>query len=127
METHSLHILVVEDSQVNQMVAKKLLEKLGCTCKMARNGQEALDMLETSEAFDLILMDCMMPIMDGLEASEKIRASGQSYAGIPIIAFTASTSESDKIACKSAGMDDFLDKPITLAGLSEKLALWTRC
>ncbi|WOG28373.1 response regulator [Endozoicomonas sp. 8E] len=125
-ETYNLHILVVEDSQVNQMVVKKLLEKLGCTCKVAENGQEALDTLETSEAFDLILMDCMMPIMDGLEATEKIRASGQHYAGIPVIAFTANTSESDQLACKSAGMDDFLDKPVSLACLSEKLALWTQ-
>ncbi|KEQ18389.1 response regulator [Endozoicomonas numazuensis] len=125
-EAYNLHILVVEDNKVNQMVARKLLEKLGCTCKVAENGLEALEVLETSEAFDLILMDCMMPVMDGLEATEKIRASGQSYASIPIVAFTANAMESDQIACKSAGMNDFLVKPVTLTLLSEKLALWIR-
>ena len=125
-ENYNLHILVVEDNQVNQMVARKLLEKLSCTCKVAENGQEALEILGTSEIFDLILMDCMMPIMDGLEATENIRASGQSFASIPIIAFTANAMESDQIACKAAGMDDFLDKPVTLARLSEKLAPWVK-
>ncbi|WP_062267779.1 response regulator [Endozoicomonas arenosclerae] len=125
-EAYNLHILVVEDNQVNQMVARKLLEKLGCTCEVAENGQEALDVLDSEKSFDLILMDCMMPVMDGLEATEKIRASGQNYANIPIIAFTANAMESDQIACKSAGMNDFMDKPVTVAKMSETLARWVK-
>ena len=119
-----LHILVAEDNQVNQMVARKLLEKLGCTCVVAGNGQKALDILESGEAFDLILMDCMMPILDGLEATREIRASKKPYADIPVIAFTANAMDSDKEACEKAGMNDFLDKPVTIARMTKALQRW---
>ncbi len=120
-----LHVLVAEDNQVNQMVARKLLEKLGCSCAIAENGQECILMLAQDD-YDLILMDCMMPELDGMEATRRIRASGSHCANIPIIAFTANAMESDQQACDDAGMDDFIDKPVNLERMSELLAKWAR-
>lgn len=122
-DSFNLHILVAEDNSVNQMVARKLLEKLGCTCVIAENGEKAIEQLG-KESFDLILMDCMMPIMDGQEATRQIRASGSAYSDIPIIAFTANAMESDQLACKAAGMNDFLDKPVTIDRLKEMIGRW---
>ena len=119
-----LHILVAEDNPVNQMVARKLLEKLGCSVVLVDDGQKATQTV-SQEAFDLILMDCMMPVMDGYEATKVIRSSGESYAGIPIIAFTANTMEEDQLACQQAGMDDFIDKPVTVDKISKLLQRWS--
>lgn len=119
-----LHILVAEDNPVNQMVARKLLEKLGCSVVLVDDGQKATEAV-SQEAFDLVLMDCMMPVMDGYEATKAIRNSGESYAGIPIIAFTANTMEEDQLACQQAGMDDFIDKPVTIDKMSKLLQRWS--
>ena len=100
-------VLLVEDNKVNQAVARKLLEKQGCKVTIANHGVEALDALH-SGSFDLILMDCQMPIMDGFEATRKIRQSGNA---IPIIALTANAQNSDRDACIQAGMNDFMSKP----------------
>ena len=115
-----LHVLVAEDNQLNQMVAKKMLEKLGCTCVIVADGSECLRQLE-GESFDIILMDCMMPKLDGLEATRQIRASGTRYAGIPVIAFSASTTEEDRKTYHDAGMNDCIDKPVTMDRLTEVL------
>ncbi len=123
IEPLGLHILVAEDNPVNQMVATKLLSKLGCTTKVANNGAEAIERLQ-DEKFDLILMDCMMPELDGYEATRRIRATDNDYAKIPIIAFTANAMQSDQQACTDAGMDDFLDKPVTLARMQATLTRW---
>lgn len=114
----SANILLVEDNQVNQTVARKLLQKQGCTVTIANDGVEALDKLYSGD-FDLILMDCQMPIMDGFEATRKIRQSGND---IPIIALTANAQNSDRDACLEAGMNDFLSKPFDPRRLYELIS-----
>ena len=118
-----LHILVAEDNRMNQIVARKVLDKLGCTYVIANDGVECLDYLP-KHPFDIILMDCMMPNMDGLEATRNIRASGAAYANIPIIAFTASAMASDHKAYLDAGMDGYLDKPVDLKRITDVLSEW---
>ena len=101
------NVLLVEDNRVNQMVARKVLEKIGCTVTIANNGAEALDQMKASD-FDIVLMDCQMPIMDGLTATAKIRETDVST---PIIALTANAQDADRDACFAAGMNDFISKP----------------
>lgn len=119
----TLNILIAEDNKVNQMVARKLVEKLGCHCDIANNGQECIDRL-SQQHYDLILMDCMMPVKDGLEATREIRASGNNE--IPIIAFTANAMKSDQQDCLEAGMNDFIDKPVDLKRMSSLLDKWAK-
>ena len=103
-------ILVVEDNAINQKVACKLLEKLGYQCIVASDGQQALQKLaEHRDDISLILMDCRMPYMDGLEATRQIR---KQQDNIPIIALTANDTDEDRLACKKAGMNEFLSKPL---------------
>jgi len=107
------NILLVEDNKVNQLVAQTLLESLGYTIHIAINGQEALEHLETKHYYDLILMDCQMPVMDGYEATQRIRASKEVLnPSIPIIAMTANAMKGDKEKCIQFGMNDYLPKPI---------------
>ena len=120
----NLHILVAEDNPVNQMVAGALLKKLGCSTVIVENGEEAVLKLE-QESFDLVLMDCIMPVMDGLEATRTIRESGLPHHQIPIIAFTANTADEDQLACQQAGMDDFIDKPVTVEKMTGLLRRWS--
>ena len=109
-ETLAPLILVVEDSPTNQKIACKILEKIGYRSIVAEDGQQALDKLQAQrQEIALILMDCRMPVMDGLQATQAIRAQGDD---IPIVALTANNSEEDKIACLQVGMDEFLAKPI---------------
>jgi two-component system sensor histidine kinase/response regulator len=118
-------ILLAEDNLVNQQVATGLLESLGCEVRVANNGEEALEVL-SREPFDLILMDCMMPGMDGFEATRQIRSwesAGQSNR-IPIIALTANVVEGDREQCIDAGMDDYLPKPFARQQLQSVLAPW---
>ncbi len=116
-----LRVLLVEDVEVNQMVAEGFLERLGCQAVIAQNGREALDLVE-KQSFDLVLMDVQMPVMDGLEATrairEKEKATGEH---LHIIAMTAGAMEGDREACLEAGMDDYLSKPIMAAQLKEKV------
>ncbi|MGO1513567.1 MAG: response regulator, partial [Psychrobacter sp.] len=103
-------ILVAEDSLTNQKIACKLLSKLGYRSVIAADGQQALERLKTQrQEISVILMDCRMPVMDGLQATQTIRAHGDD---IPIIALTANNSKEDREACIQAGMDEFLSKPI---------------
>ena len=116
-------ILLVEDNKVNQMVARGMLNKLGFTVSMANNGKEALSILE-DKRFDLILMDCLMPEMDGYQATKEIRNRELGDQHIPIIAMTASVIEGEQTRCLSAGMDDYLAKPVNIDDLGAKLRLW---
>ncbi|MDF3030152.1 MAG: signaling protein [Moraxellaceae bacterium] len=117
-------VLVVEDNQVNQMVAAGMLARSDCHCEFAGNGREAVEAVRRS-LFDLILMDCSMPEMDGYEATAHIRAfeKGQDRY-TPIVAMTANAQSGDEEACLEAGMDDYLAKPVTLGKLREKLGKW---
>lgn len=108
-----LQILVAEDNDVNQMVAQHLLGGLGCTVKVAWNGKQAVEMFQ-AESFDLIYMDCQMPIMDGFLATRQIRTiEAIADKRVPIVAMTANAAETDREACLEAGMNDFVSKPIT--------------
>jgi len=118
-------ILLVEDNPVNQHVSTLMLKKLNCEVILAQNGQEAINTLsEHNEGyFDLVLMDCQMPVMDGFDATANIRdgMAGDEHKAIKIIALTANAMDSDKERCINAGMDDYLTKPIQLDILKEKI------
>ena len=114
-----LHILLAEDNPVNQMLAVKVLEKRGHSVVAATDGQAALDALER-EAFDLILMDVQMPIVDGLQATAAIRAAEKTTGKhIPIVAMTAHTMQGDRERCLRAGMDGYVSKPLQTRVLFE--------
>jgi CheY-like chemotaxis protein len=111
---HPLRILMAEDNRINQLVAKKTLErKLGYTIDIAANGSEALQMLR-SKKYDIILMDCLMPEMDGFEATKKIKENPSEYNNPTVVALTASALKEDRDKCFEAGMDDFLSKPLNI-------------
>ena len=113
----SLRVLVVEDNLVNQMIASKMLEKLGCQVDVAANGREAVDMLEMLP-YHVVFMDCQMPEMDGFEATRVIRRKEESSGEhVPIIAMTANAMAGDRERCLEAGMDDYLSKPVLPAEL----------
>jgi CheY-like chemotaxis protein len=115
--TPSRHILLAEDSVVNQKVAVNMLTQRGHTVVVASNGQEVLDALER-EVFDLVLMDVQMPVMDGLESTAAIRVKERATGShVPIIAMTAGAMQGDRERCLEAGMDDYLTKPIRAADL----------
>ena len=119
-------ILLAEDNPINQMVAVHQLEELGAQVQVAENGEEVLDALEQG-SFDLVLMDCQMPRVDGYEATVEIRRRGvASRAGysIPIVALTAHAFEHDRRRCIQAGMDDYLSKPYTQESMSKILGHW---
>ncbi|EHS4948514.1 ATP-binding protein [Vibrio cholerae] len=110
------HILVVEDTKTNQMVIQLLLNKLGYDVTIAENGLQAVELLERNHAFDLVLMDISMPIMDGIAATKILR---DKHIEIPIIALTAHTAGSDKQNCIDAGMNDIVLKPIRSKDIME--------
>ncbi len=115
-------VLLVEDNPVNQLVAKGMLGKLGCEVVVAAHGAEALDQLEHDE-FDLVLMDCNMPVMDGYEASRQIRQSGR-WPALPIVALTANAMSEERERCRQAGMSDYLAKPFRREELAALLDQW---
>ena len=122
--TFSGHILVAEDNHINQMFVRELLKHCGCTCDVANNGKEALTALQDNR-YDLVLMDCQMPEMDGFSATREIRcmeAGGELAGHLPIVALTANALKSDRQRCLDAGMDDYLSKPLQTALLQEMLA-----
>ncbi len=121
-ELKSLRILLVEDNATNQVVARGVLKKLGYGVQIVGDGLQALRCLET-QSFDVILMDCQMPVMDGYEATRKIRSGAVSTAAtyIPIIALTASVMPEERTLCASVGMDDYVSKPLKLEDLREVL------
>jgi CheY-like chemotaxis protein len=114
---------VVEDNPVNQKVAQAMLRRMGFRTDVVADGQEAVNALQIIP-YDLVLMDCQMPEMDGFEATRCIRngASGVINPGIQIVAMTASSMQSDRDMCVQAGMNDFIAKPVQKRELSEMLA-----
>ncbi|KAF1022845.1 MAG: Signal transduction histidine-protein kinase BarA [Pseudomonas sp.] len=119
---HRARILLVEDNAVNQLVAKGMLGKLGCEVIIAAHGGEALKLLE-DQTFDLVLMDCNMPVMDGYEASRQIRRSGR-WPELPIVALTANALSEERERCRAAGMNDYLAKPFRREELKTLLDRW---
>jgi signal transduction histidine kinase/ActR/RegA family two-component response regulator len=111
-----LTVLVAEDNKVNQMVIKGYLQKLGCDVLTANHGEEAITLLENHDV-DVILMDCQMPVMDGFEATQKIRALRTHKASTPIIAVTANAMDADRERCLACGMNAYLKKPVEIAKL----------
>ncbi len=118
-------VLLVEDNLVNQAVALGMLKNLlGYNVTVAGNGQQAVELYEKS-SFDLILMDCHMPVMDGFEATREIRKrEGQSGKRIPIVALTANALAQDRVDCLNAGMDDHLGKPFSRQQIQEMVERW---
>ncbi|MBU2329566.1 MAG: response regulator [Alphaproteobacteria bacterium] len=114
-------ILLVEDNKVNQIVATRFLARLGQDVEIANDGAEAVS-LSREQAFDLILMDMQMPVMDGIEATKRIIAEGGPSAEAPIIAMTANASDDDRRRCLDAGMKGFESKPVTLERLRKMIA-----
>ena len=116
------HVLLVEDNPINQMVARKMLEKIGIESTLAGDGQAALDIL-ARENFDAVLMDCQMPVMDGFEAARRIREQA-ALRRLPVIAMTANVMEGDREKCIAAGMNDYIGKPVVEADLKKTLSRW---
>ncbi|MBL8214001.1 MAG: response regulator [Bryobacterales bacterium] len=116
-------ILVAEDNLINQRVASTLLRKLGCAVELAANGREAVEMVMRGN-FDLVFMDCQMPEMDGLQATAQIREMGEPARDVPIIALTAGAAEVDRVRCFSAGMNDYLSKPVEAEELRQMARRW---
>jgi PAS domain S-box-containing protein len=115
-------VLVVEDNLINQKIAEKMLARLGCVSVIANNGLEAFNFLMNQEAdFDFVLMDIQMPILNGLDATKKIRSKG---LNIPIIAMTANVLKGDREICLEAGMNDYIGKPVTMDDLSNVMQKW---
>jgi CheY-like chemotaxis protein len=117
--------LVVEDNAVNQEMARAMLEMLGFVVITASNGEEGVSAAAANPDLTLILMDCQMPIMDGLAASRAIRAGEPEGRRVPIIALTGNAMPGDREACVAAGMDDYLAKPFSLTALRATLDRWT--
>lgn len=119
-----LRVLVAEDNPVNQMVVASLLRKYGCTVDVVADGQAAVRAC-AAVRYDLVLMDCMMPIMDGYEATRTLRAV-PGDPRLPIVALTARTLDGERDRCLAAGMDDYLTKPIEGPRLRDAVERWTR-
>ena len=119
-----VRILLVEDNPINQDVALDILETLGLHADVAENGLVAVEQVQ-KRPYDLILMDMQMPVMDGLQATQKIR-SLPGMAKLPILAMTANAFEEDRQKCLQAGMNDHMAKPLTPKGLAERLSYWLK-
>ena len=121
------HVLVAEDNPVNQEVARAYLEELGCTVDIVENGREAVEAF-AKKRYTIVLMDCQMPELDGLEATLEIRALERNRAVVrtPIVALTASAFQEDRERCLAVGMDDHLSKPYSETRLAVTLAKWVR-
>jgi CheY-like chemotaxis protein len=116
-------VLVVDDNPVNQLVSAKIFQKFNCRVDMVANGAEAVDAVKTLP-FDLVLMDCQMPVMDGCEATVAIRQLDGVQGRVPIVALTASALPSERDRCLEAGMDDYVAKPATVEQLARVVSRW---
>lgn len=122
----SFMILIAEDNEVNQKIISRILANKEIAYKIVSNGEEALKVYQT-ETFGLILMDCQMPVMDGLTATEKIREFERATEKkrVPIVALTANAMKGDREKCIERGMDDFLSKPFRMHDLLEIIQSWS--
>ena len=116
-------VLLAEDNPINQVYARRLLAMMGAEVTAASNGEEAVRLVREQE-FDLVLMDCQMPVMDGYQATAAIRALGGAHADLPIIALTAFAMADDRDACLAAGMNDYVTKPVDRAALTAAIGRW---
>lgn len=122
------HVLVAEDNRINQLYLVELIQYFGCKVDLVENGEEALAAIKRHR-YDLVLMDCQMPEMDGLTATAEVRKlekSGQQTGRVPIVAITANALQGDLERCLEAGMDDYVSKPIESHRLQEVLAKWLK-
>ncbi len=117
---HEHEVLLVDDTRLNLVITCKMLERIGCKVQTATQGREALQAVQARH-FDLVLMDCSMPVMDGYQATRAIRSLGSAYAEIPIVALTAYAMAGDRERCLEAGMNDYLSKPIKMEELERLL------
>jgi CheY-like chemotaxis protein len=118
-----LHVLVVEDQSLNRDVAEGMLRSLGLRVDTAHDGRHALEMLARTN-YDIVLMDCRMPVMDGFAATAELRLREGEGRHTPVIALTADTTNAAREACFAAGMDDYLGKPFSRATLRAAIARW---
>jgi signal transduction histidine kinase/ActR/RegA family two-component response regulator len=123
--TTARRVLVVEDNVINQRVAQHMLSKMGCSVDIANNGREALTRL-SEQRYELVLMDCQMPEMDGLEATMRIRDATSTVLdhAVPVVAMTANAFAEDRERCLAAGMNDFLSKPVDRKALGDIVDKW---
>ena len=116
----NIRILLVEDVVINQILAQEILQEFGAIVSVADNGKVALEMLERHGAFDVVLMDIQMPVMDGFEATERIRQNPK-YADMPILAMTANALDIDVDNCLAIGMQGHISKPIDIMILMKEI------
>jgi CheY-like chemotaxis protein len=119
-------VLIAEDDASSAFLLERFMRRSAIDCHMARDGKEAVE-LAGKQRFDLILMDCQMPVMDGYEATRMIRSMGGDAGKVPIIALTAHAMAQDRERCLKAGMDDYLSKPVDLAHFNAMLEKWLAC
>ena len=118
-------VLLAEDNEDNQLVACAILRSAGLEVLVVADGREALSLLDANRDVDLVLMDCQMPVMDGFAATRAIRADKR-FAGLPVLAMTANVFPDDLVACRVAGMNGHITKPLVIDNLFEVLARWLK-
>ena len=121
-----VRVLVVEDNRVNQLVATGMLENLGCSVDVVDDGIAAVERLTAPHDYAVVLMDCRMPLLDGFDATRRVREQEPPGRRVPIVAMTASALEGERERCLAAGMDDYLTKPVDPAELARALETWAR-
>ncbi|HEY2581391.1 MAG TPA: response regulator [Mucilaginibacter sp.] len=128
METElKLNVLVVDDNQINRLLLKKVMLKWGATADFAENGLQAIEKIESNHNYDVVLMDVYMPEMNGIEATQVIRAKAEPYyQHLPIIALTASMLSTERSQIDDAGMNDYILKPFDPKNLFDKLSAYQK-
>ncbi|NRA38658.1 MAG: response regulator, partial [Planctomycetes bacterium] len=112
-----------EDNVTNQLVASTMLKKLGHDVDVSENGDDAVKKVQ-SKKYDIVFMDCQMPVLDGWEATKRIRQMGAEFSALPIIALTANALAGDRDKCLAAGMNDYLSKPMKKQNLEQMMNEW---